>query len=55
MDLTVQRTFTLTLTENEASVIARALDDVCVNQIIVPDEVKKLRNILKIQLMVAFP
>lgn len=51
MNLTTQRTFTLTLTENEASVIAQFLDDVCADKIIVPDTVKKLHNSLNTELM----
>jgi len=55
MNLTAQRTFTLTLTENEASIITQFLDDVCVDKIIVPDYVKKLHNILNTELMEVLP
>lgn len=51
MNLTTQRTFTLTLTENEASVLAQFLSDVCVDKIIVPDAVKTLHNSLNTELM----
>lgn len=51
MNLTTQRTFNLTLTENEASLIAQFLDDVCVDKIIVPDVVMKLHNSLNTELL----
>lgn len=51
MNLTTQRIFTLTLTENEASLIAQFLDDVCPDKIIVPDAVMKLHNSLNTELM----
>ena len=51
MNIITQRTFTLTLTENEASVIAQFLDDVCVDKIHVPDVVKNLHNSLNTELM----
>jgi hypothetical protein len=51
MNLTTQRNFILTLTENEASVIAQFLDDITVNKIVVPDVVKKLHNGLGTELM----
>ena len=51
MNLTTQLNFILTLTENEASVIAQFLDYVCVDKNIIPDEVKKLHNSLVTELM----
>ena len=51
MNLTTQHNFILTLTENEASVIAQFLDYVCVDNIIIPDEVKKLHNSLVTELI----
>lgn len=51
MNLTIQRSLILTLTENEASSIAHFLDNVCVDEIYVPDTVKKLHNTLNTELM----
>ena len=51
MNLTTQRTFTLTLTENEISVIAQFLDDVTMNKNFVPDVVKILHNTIGSELM----
>lgn len=43
MNLTTQRIFTLTMTEDEASVIAQFLDSDVLDTIVVPDEVNKLQ------------
>ena len=51
MQISTQQTVTVTLTENEASVLTQFLDDVNVHRIIVPDVVKKLHNGLNTELL----
>jgi aspartyl aminopeptidase len=51
MNLTTQRIFTLTMTEDEASVIAQFLDSDVLDTIVVPDEVKKLQCDLNTELV----
>jgi len=51
MNLTTERTFILTLTENEASIIAQFLDDLVHTSIIIPDTVEELHNSLNTELM----
>jgi len=51
MNLTTERTFILTLTENEASTIAQFLDDVISLRNERPEPVVKLLNMLNTELM----
>lgn len=53
MKLTSQRNFTITLSENEASMIAQFLDSVVLNEVFthIPDAVKNLHSAINTELM----
>ena len=51
MQIFTQRTFTVTLTENEASILVQFLDDVVIGRTFTPDTVKQFHSALNTELM----
>lgn len=51
MQISTQRIYTVTLTENEASILAQFLDDVVIERSFTPDAVKQFHSTLNTELL----